>query len=262
MKIWQVDSFSQTPFKGNPAGVMILNDPLSDDLMQNISNEMNLSETAFLLLRKDQLPLIRFFTPKVEIDLCGHATLATAHIYFREILPTINKVTFDTKSAGQLTITKNTDSYTMDFPSRPGKQLNLDEIPASILDTISSEKPIAVYQDRDLMLVYDNEEIIRNANPDFGMLGKTGKYIIITSKSSEYDYILRFFCAKDGILEDPVTGSAQCMLAPYWAKELGKSTLSAYQLSQRGGHVNVRVADNRVFITGPAFTVLEGHLTL
>ncbi len=260
MKIWQVDSFTKQPFKGNPAGVMILNEPLSDELMQSISCEMNLSETAFIFLRDNEKPLIRFFTPSIEVDLCGHATLAGAHVYFTEMFPKENLIIFETKSAGNLPVRKSNEGYTMDFPSRPGVKVDIRAIPQYVLNAISTTPPIEAYLARDLMLVYDNEETIRQAQPNFAALAPYENWIIITSKAKDYDFISRFICAGDGILEDPVTGSAHCTLGPYWSKRLNKNKLQTYQASERGGELKVEINQDRVFITSHAVTVIEGTL--
>lgn len=262
MKIWQVDSFTSEPFKGNPAGVMFLKAPLSEQLMQKISREMNLSETAFIHLRINENPLIRFFTPTKEIDLCGHATLASAHIYFTEIYPNENLVTFDTKSVGSLPVQKSNDGYKMDFPLMAGEKIDINAIPPFVLNAISDISPSEAYLARDLMLVYDDEETILKAKPNFDALSKYEKWIIITSKSKNYDFISRFICAGDGILEDPVTGSAHCTLGPYWAKRLNKNKLYAYQASERGGELIVEINQNRSFITGMAVTVIEADLKI
>jgi PhzF family phenazine biosynthesis protein len=263
MKIWQVDSFAKEPFKGNPAGVMILHEPLSNALMQSIAFEMNLSETAFVLLSQNNLPLIRFFTPMVEIELCGHATLAAAHIFLTEVMPEKEGVEFDTLKAGKLTIKKNNDQYRMTLPAKPGLEVPIDSIPDFVLNAISSVTPIAAYQQtRDLMLVYESEDTIRQAQPNFQELNKYNKWIIITSKSTQFDFISRFFCSGDGILEDPVTGSAHCTLGPYWSQILNKKTLRAYQASKRGGELIVEVRDNYVDILASAITVIEGTLKI
>lgn len=259
MKIWQVDSFTHEPFKGNPAGVMMLNEPLNESLMQNIAFEMNLSETAFVSLSQET-PLIRFFTPIQEVDLCGHATLAAAHIYLTEIDSKKDQVVFATRQAGNLAITKHALGYTMDFPARPGEKIDIETIPASILEAISPEMPFEVYLARDLMLVYKNEETIRQAKPNFEALKQFDKWIAITSQAKDYDFISRFFCSDEGILEDPVTGSAHCTLGPYWSKKLGKSKLKAFQASKRGGELQIEVEERAVKITGQAVTVLSGHL--
>ena len=262
MKFWQVDSFTDKPFKGNPAAVIILENQLSDALMQNIAIEMNLSETAFVLIRKNQDPILRWFTPMFEIDLCGHATLASAHIYLREIHPELSEVTFDTKSVGPLKVVKKeTGDYVMDFPSRPGEKIEISAVPQFVLDALTKAKPSEAYQSRDLMLVYDDEKTIHEISPDYNALMQYKNFIIVTAKSSgKYDFISRFFCADDGIAEDPVTGSAHCTSAPYWAKKLGKPHLFAYQASKRGGELTLDVTKDRVYITGHAVTVINGEM--
>lgn len=262
---WQVDAFTKEAFKGNPAAVCLLTETISDELMQNIALEMNLSETAFILPRKAQHPLLRWFTPGYEIDLCGHATLASASIYLNEIYPNLNEVIFDTKLAGQLTVTKNKDDYTMNFPARPGKAIDLSAIPSDVITALNSlVKPIAAYQARDMMLVYDNEQVIHDFEPDFMTLKKHGK-IIVTAKSNNkpYDFISRFFCSDIGKNEDPVTGSAHCTLAPYWSEQLGKTSMLAYQASDRGGEIAIEIAENnRINLSGNAITVMKGEIIL
>ena len=262
-QFWQVDSFTTEPFKGNPAAVVILKEELSDDLMQNIAIEMNLSETAFIFLRDDANPLLRWFTPMFEIDLCGHATLASAHIYLTELMPELNIVTFDTKFVGPLNVSKANSGYVMDFPSRLGDKLEINTIPDFVLDALTTEaRPHTAYKARDLMLVYDDPEVVRNMEPDFNTLMKYKDFIIVTAKSdnTEYDFISRFFCADDGIAEDPVTGSAHCTLTPYWSRILGKNAMKAYQASKRGGNLHVEQTGERINITGDAVTVIEGKL--
>jgi PhzF family phenazine biosynthesis protein len=261
MKIWQVDSFTNEPFRGNPAGVMILDEPLNESLMQSIAFEMNLSETAFVDLSKET-PVIHFFTPAAEVDLCGHATLAAAHIYLTETYPEKNEVVFATKQAGLLTVNKHSAGYTMHFPLRPGEKIPLERIPSFILKAISDEMPIEAYQARDLMLVYENEATIRNAKPNFEALKQFKKWIAITSAAKDYDFISRFFCSDEGILEDPVTGSAHCTLGPYWCQKLAKKKLNAFQASKRGGELQLEVEEDSIKITGQAVTVLEGTLKL
>lgn len=265
LNFWQVDAFTNQPFKGNPAAIFILHEKLSDELMQNITIEMNLSETAFILIREGQNPLLRWFTPMFEIDLCGHATLASAHIYMTEIFPDLNEVTFDTKFVGPLTVEKVGGLYSMNFPSRLGDEQEVASIPPFVLDALTTKaKPHTAYKSRDLMLVYDDEQIIRDMNPDFNALMKHKDFIIVTakSKSPNYDFISRFFCADDGIAEDPVTGSAHCTLAPYWSKQLDKISLKAYQASRRGGDLGLKIVEDRILITGEAVTVLDGKMRL
>lgn len=265
LNFWQVDSFTKQPFKGNPAAVFVLYEELSDDLMRNIAIEMNLSETAFILIREGKNPLLRWFTPSIEIDLCGHATLASAHIMMTEIHPDLNEITFDTKFVGSLRIEKKSNSYCMNFPSRPGDKVEIKDIPNFVFDGLTSEKPIEAYKARDLMLVYKNEKTIHDIKPDFKALKEYPEFIIVTAQSEDnkYDFISRFFCADDGIDEDPVTGSAHCTLTPYWAKKLNKNKLGAYQASKRGGELNVElIIEDRVLISGEAVTLIEGKLNI
>lgn len=263
LKFWQVDAFSDQPFKGNPAAVFVLEEELPDELMQNITIEMNLSETAFILMREGQNPLLRWFTPMFEIDLCGHATIASTHVLMTEINPEMTEIVFDTKFVGPLKVVSCENGYQMDFPSRPGIQKDIAEIPDFVLEGLTPKaKPHTAFKSRDLMLVYDNEQIIRDIDPDFNALKGYKDFIIITAKSdhAEYDFISRFFCAEEGIAEDPVTGSAHCTLAPYWADQLEKNDLRAYQASSRGGELDLELNGERLLITGKAVTILEGKM--
>ena len=264
LKFWQVDAFTQKPFKGNPAAVFILEQELDDNLMQSIAIEMNLSETAFILLREDQNPLLRWFTPMYEIDLCGHATIASSDVYFSTIGKDFEKVVFDTKYVGQIEVNKKEGAYTMNFPLREGKELDINTIPDYIFESLSTYKPIYAAKSRDLMLVYDNEEAVLNMKPDFSRLLEYDDFIIVTAKSSnpKYDFISRFFCAADGILEDPVTGSAHSTLAPYWLKQLDKTKMFAYQASKRGGELELEIKENHLEIIGYAVNLIEGYMNI
>lgn len=256
MRVWQVDAFTSVPFKGNPAGVVIPEYPLDDSLMQHIATEMNLSETAFFIPGK--CPLLRWFTPSYEIDLCGHATLSAAHIWMTKIDPELKHVTFDTKFAGPLEVQRLSNLYTLNFPSRPGKPF---EVPSLVIEALGGTKPAEAYLARDLMIVYDDEESVHKMEPDMRALLKFKPSIIATAKSKgPYDFISRFFCADDSITEDPVTGSAHCTLAPYWARKLGKNKLKAHQASKRGGDLLLEVQGERIAIAGEAVTVLEGNI--
>lgn len=264
LKFWQVDAFTQEPFKGNPAAVFILEKELDDDLMQLIAIEMNLSETAFILLRENKKPLLRWFTPMYEIDLCGHATIASSEVYFSHVDRDTDKVVFDTKYVGPIEVNKCDQAYTMSFPLREGEEVNVNSIPKYILDSLSSSKPIYAAKSRDLMLVYDNEDSILEMKPDFNKLSECDEFIIVTAKSSnsKYDFISRFFCAAEGISEDPVTGSAHSTLAPYWAKQLNKTNMLAYQASKRGGELRLEMKADHVNITGYAVKLIEGCMSL
>ncbi len=261
-KFWQVDSFTRVPFQGNPAAVFVYDSPMEDELMQNIAVEMNLSETAFVYLREGQSPMLRWFTPMYEMDLCGHATLAAAQIYFSEINKSVNEVTFDTKFVGNITVSKNQSSLTMNFPSRPGDEVRIESIPNFVLQSLSDVKPIYARKSRDLMLVFEDEKTVLEMKPNFNALLEYKDFIIVTAKSSnpKYDFISRFFCASDGIKEDPVTGSAHCTLAPYWSERLGKNKMIAFQASKRGGLLSLDLQKERLNITGEAVTIIEGFL--
>lgn len=264
IKFWQVDAFTNKPFKGNPAAVFILEKSMDETLMHKIAIEMNLSETAFILIRKDSPPLIRWFTPMHEIDLCGHATLASAQVYFSEIDTKATEVTFDTKFVGPITVKKDNTFLTMDFPSRPGKEIRLNSIPNYVIKGLSQEKPIYARKSRDLMLVYSEDRVIYQMKPNFHALLDYQDSIIVTAKSSnsEYDFVSRFFCSKDGLLEDPVTGSAHCTLAPYWSEKLEKNEMRAYQASKRGGELLLKLQQDRLKITGEGVTLMRGTFFL
>lgn len=259
MKIWQVDSFTDKPFAGNPAGVMVLDRPLSDDLMRKIAMEMNLSETAFVLRKGDSLS-IRWFTPESEVDLCGHATLAAAHTLWSEGLIKTDNLVFESKS-GQLPVYRNGDIYTLDFPRQ--SPVEKPEY-ASLVKEILGVTPLYIGSNgHDCAVVLESEELVRNLSPDLEktrLLDERGLLVSARgSHSGGYDYIYRAFFPKLGIPEDPVTGSANTLLAPYWAQALNKSTLRAYQASRRGGELYLEVESDRVLISGMAVTVLTGE---
>ncbi len=260
--IYQVDAFTSQTFGGNPAAVVPLDAWLPDDVMQNIAIENNLSETAFFVPDGDDY-FLRWFTPTYEIDLCGHATLATSHVILNELYPDRDTVIFKTNVAGDLTVTKDGDFLKMDFPCRPGEKIDIDDVPPIVYESMNSPKPIEAYKARDLMLVYDDEDFVRNAKVDFSKLIKYPDAVIITSKTKDknYDFISRFFCPYDmGIPEDPVTGSAHCTLAPYWSEKLNKVKLSARQVSERGGDLSLELKDDRVYISGETKLYLKGTI--
>lgn len=262
--IYQVDAFTSDIFGGNPAAVVPLDAWLPDEVMQNIAIENNLSETAFFIPDGDDFYL-RWFTPTYEIDLCGHATLATAHVILNELYPERDSVTFKTNVAGDLIVTKDNNQLVMDFPSRPGNKINPQDVPTIVYESMNSPTPVEVYKARDLMLVYDDENFVRSAKPDFSKLIKYPEAVIITSQTQDqnYDFISRFFCPYDmGIPEDPVTGSAHCTLAPYWAKKLNKNLLKARQVSERGGDLLLSLKEDRLFIHGQAILYMKGYIVV
>ncbi|TVZ25982.1 PhzF family phenazine biosynthesis protein [Gillisia sp. Hel_I_86] len=259
LKIYQVDAFTNAVFAGNPACVVPLNEWLPDEVLLNIAKENAVAETAFFIKGKDNYHL-RWFTPEVEMDLCGHATLASAHVIWNFIDKTSTEVRFETLS-GQLRVQINTEGYTLNFPSRKPKP---SELPEEIRQALSMQ-PQKVYKDRDFMLVYDSEEDIENLKIDRTFFDKinlgTGG-VIITSKGSTSDFVSRFFTPQASILEDPVTGSAHCTLVPYWSEQLQKTKLSAIQLSERKGILNCEDLGDRVLISGNARTYLLGEICM
>jgi len=260
--IYQVDAFTSQTFGGNPAAVVPLDAWLPDEVMQNIAIENNLSETAFFIPDGDNFYL-RWFTPTYEIDLCGHATLATSYVIMNELYPDRTSVKFNTNVAGELTVTQDENLLTMDFPNRPGEKINIDDIPECVINGVGGIKPIEAYKSRDLMLVYDDEQIIADIDANFRKLIKYPDAVIVTapSKENKYDFISRFFCAYDKTIpEDPVTGSAHCTLTPYWANKLNKTTLTARQISTRGGDLHLELKNDRVFISGEATLYLKGTI--
>ena len=258
-KIFQVDAFTTDKYKGNPAAVCLIEKMESDQWMQSVAAEMNLSETAFVLRLENGFGL-RWFTPKVEVDLCGHATLATAHILWEQrFLKEKEKARFHTRS-GILTATKNKDWIDLDFPAEPAKE---EKCTKALKETLKVE-PVYVGKNRfDYLVQVNSEKDVLSLEPDFFLLEKiTERGIIVTSlsTSSKYDFVSRFFAPAAGIDEDPVTGSAHCCLGPFWKDRLHKSDFIAYQASPRGGFVKVKVRGDRVILGGQAVTVLKGEL--
>lgn len=255
--IYQADAFTNQLYGGNPAAVCPLIEWLPDDVMQKIAIENNLAETAFFVKTSEGYHL-RWFTPEYEIDLCGHATLATAHIIFTELDYTEETIRFDTQKAGTLIVTKNGDRYTLDFPSRPPYPA---EIPEGLSEGLNNKMPIHVLRSRDYFLVYDNEQDIVDMQPNHFLLSKIDAAgIIITAPGKDVDFVSRFFAPAAGVPEDPVTGSAHCNLIPYWAEKLGKTQLHAYQLSARKGELWCEYKGDHVLMSGEAVTYLKGAI--
>jgi len=260
MLLLQVDAFTSEPFKGNPAAACLLESEREDAWMQNVAAEMKLSATAFLLPRDDGFSL-RWFTPAVEIALCGHATLASAHTLWEEKILGANDVArFHTKS-GLLTATRANDWIELDFPATPEQPS--DPHPA-LLESLGIASPVYVGRNKfDYLVEVDSEEAVRTLQPDHAKLRSIPvRGVIVTSRASSggFDFVSRFFAPGSGIDEDPVTGSAHCCLAPYWSARLGKNEMVAFQASPRGGVVRVRLAGDRVKLGGRAVTVLRGAL--
>ena len=264
--IYQVDAFTDKPFSGNPAAVCVMTEPADEQWMQNVAAEMNLSETAFVHDEDDGFHL-RWFTPEVEVDLCGHATLATSHILWETgILSPDKEARYHTKS-GLLTARLNAPYIEMDFPSKPvltdRKKSGDDElIESTMIKGLGITPQFIGKNEFDYLIEVDSEEEVRSLKPDFGILRNlSARGIIVTSSAdAEFDFISRFFAPGSGIDEDPVTGSAHCCLGPYWQEKLHKNEFRAYQASSRGGAVGVRVEGERVILSGKAVTVLKGEL--
>ncbi|HUU29268.1 MAG TPA: PhzF family phenazine biosynthesis protein [archaeon] len=259
LPIFQVDAFTDRPFKGNPAAVCFLDEPRQDTWMQDVAREMNLSETAFLLRQEDGYSL-RWFTPACEVDLCGHATLASSHALWEEKrLKPDQEARFYTRS-GWLFAHRRGDWIELDFPLRPEKPA---PAPAGLAAALGVEPKYVGRSLEDYLVELESEKQVREMKPDFPSLaGISSRGIIVTSRSqsTDCDFVSRFFAPALGINEDPVTGSAHCTLAPFWAERLGKKEMTGYQASSRGGFVRVRLAENRVYISGQAVTVLRGNL--
>jgi PhzF family phenazine biosynthesis protein len=256
-RIVQVDAFTNRPFTGNPAAVCVLPSPREESWMRDVAREMNLSETAFLVPNGDGFDL-RWFTPSVEVALCGHATLASAHVLWQDGHLSPGRVArFHTKS-GLLTAVQKAGWIEMDFPAT-------GSAPAEAPDQLTAAlglTPVYVGKNKfDYLVEADSEATLRRLDPDHSTLRKLRvRGIIVTARGSDYDFVSRFFAPGSGIDEDPVTGSAHCALAPYWAKKLGKTAMRAFQASPRGGEVGVRVEGDRVILSGQAVTVLRGDL--
>ena len=277
LTITQVDAFTSEPFSGNPAGVCLLTAPRDDAWMQNVAREMNLAETAFLLHRPDGYGL-RWFTPVAEVDLCGHATLASAHVLWeRGALAPEETARFHTKS-GLLTAVRKKDWIELDFPATPDEPV---EAPAGLVEALGVVRPSPRPSPRrgegvgaggvqyvgrtpfDFLVELDSEETVRGLAPDFRFLATLGtRGVVVTSRSSDagFDFVSRYFAPAYGIDEDPVTGSTHCALTPFWAKRMNKTTFLARQLSARGGVLKLELAGDRVRIGGQAVTVIRGEL--
>jgi PhzF family phenazine biosynthesis protein len=260
IRVVQVDAFTDRPFAGNPAAVVLLDQPGEELWMQNVALEMNLAETAFLVRREDGDFDLRWFTPAVEVDLCGHATLASAHVLWEEErLPPDARARFHTRS-GLLTADRRNGSIVLDFPATPARTT---EPPAGLVESLGVRALYVGKNAFDYFVEIDSEATLRAMAPDFGKLAAIrARGVIVTAHASSprFDFVSRFFAPAAGINEDPVTGSAHCTLGPFWSARLGKTVLAAYQASPRGGTIEVEVAGDRVLLGGRAVTVLRGEL--
>ena len=257
--IYQVDAFASEVFKGNPAAVCILDQWPGETLMQNIANENNLSETAFAV-PVGKCYEIRWFTPEMEVELCGHATLATAHVLFEHMDYPGDWICFESIHSGRLTVKRSGKLLTLDFPVDIMEEMVVPELIVTALQT----PPLKAFRGKtDFMFVYASESEIENLDPDFGLLAQVGgRGVIVTAPGNEVDFVSRFFAPQSGINEDPVTGSAQTSLTPYWSKVLGKKRLTGRQLSSRGGELICEDKGERVDISGHAVTYMKGEISL
>jgi PhzF family phenazine biosynthesis protein len=259
LTIYQVDAFAEKVFQGNPAAVIPLEDWLEDDLMQKIAMENNLSETAFFV-KTDTGYHIRWFTPEYEIDLCGHATLASAYIIKNFLEPPVAEINFTTQKAGLLKAMAKEGLYTLDFPSRMPQSC---EVPELLFKSLNTTAAVEVLKSRDYFVVMPNEDAVRNIEPDFILMKEVDALgIIVTAKGQSADVVSRCFYPGLGIQEDPVTGSAHCNIVPYWSSKLGKTKLFCKQLSQRGGDLQCELEGDRVLMSGKCVLYLQGEIDI
>lgn len=266
LTLYQVDAFCDQVFSGNPAAVIPLDRWLPDDILQKIAAENNLSETAYFVApnrssqdHPEEDFHLRWFTPTNEVDLCGHATLASAWVLFHKLAFPKSTITFRSQ-AGLLRVTGNNDLLTMDFPARPATAI---ATPPALLAALGIDRAEATLLARDCLVVLPNEGAVEALKPDFNALAKLDYFAICaTAPGNHCDFVSRFFAPRQGINEDPVTGSAHCTLAPYWQQQLGKNTLSAEQISARRGTLSCQVNDQRIAISGQARCYLQGEIFL
>jgi len=259
MEIFQVDAFSKSLFSGNPAAIIPLRKWIKSDDMQKIAAENNLSETAFFVKEKDDMYKIRWFTPETEVELCGHATLAAAHVLYSHLQFKGNKINFNSHS-GLLTVEKSKNMYWLDFPAQPPNPVSAPKLLPEAIGTI----PVYTGVNVDMIVLVENESVVQNMKPDMMILKRLDvRGVIITAKSDDdgFDFVTRFFAPGVGVPEDPVTGSAHTVLAPFWSKRLGKNDLVSRQLSKRGGTVRCSMNGDRVKIGGSAITYLTGRIS-
>ena len=264
LDIYQVDAFTSEVFKGNPAAVVPLSTWLPDDIMLSIAIENNYSETAFFVPNNDDSFHLRWFTPTYEIDLCGHATLATSFVILNELYPDRSEVRYTTNESGELIVTKAFGCLTMDFPNRPAEKLDISDIMPDVIQGIGGITPEEAYvRAKRLFLVFKDQETIQSIDPDFRLLKNYPSSVCVTAPADDenLDFVSRFFCAYDDTIpEDPVTGSAHTTLTPYWSNRLNKTELKARQISTRGGNLDLRLENDRVYITGEAVLYLKGKI--
>jgi len=257
LPFFQIDAFTSHLFRGNPAGVVLLEQEITPDLMQSIAAENNLSETAFILPRNDSLFSLRWFTPSIEVSLCGHATLASAFVLF-QLGKVTGEVHFETAS-GRLTVRESPQHLSLDFPAAPPTPtVTSDELIRAL-----GKEPFEVLSSRDLMAVFQTEEEVSSLQPDFDELARLDAFaVIVTAPGRKVDFVSRFFAPRAGVPEDPVTGSAHCTLTPFWAERLQKQILRARQVSRRGGELLCEERGDRVIISGAAVEYLRGEINV
>lgn len=257
LRQFQVDAFASRRFEGNPAAVCPLKEWLSDDLMQSIAAENNLSETAFFVPAQSGFHL-RWFTPVAEVDFCGHATLASGHVLFDALDYEKQSVVFETRS-GEMTVERSGKLYVMNFPAQPPKPCSP---PKTLIEALGA-KPTEVLAADDYLAVFESQAVVQSLAPDFARLGDLDlRGVIATAPGDDHDFVSRFFGPKLGIDEDPVTGSAHCELTPYWSQRLSKKQLRARQISRRGGDVLCEIAGDRVRLKGSAVTFMVGEIEI
>jgi PhzF family phenazine biosynthesis protein len=257
--LYHIDAFAERVFAGNPAAVCPLETWLPDDLMQSIAGENNLSETAFFVPEGDGYR-VRWFTPTVEVDLCGHATLASAYVVFRWLAPARPSVTFQTEKAGPLTVARDGELLALELPVRPPERC---PEPAGMASALG-RKPVEVHSARDYLAVFDSTDDVLALKPDFEAVARLDRFAVIATApgANGIDFVSRFFAPAHGVNEDPVTGSSHCTLVPYWADRLGKTRLEARQMSQRGGALTCTLEGSRVRLAGRAALYLTGTIEM
>jgi len=263
LRLWQIDAFAEKPFEGNPAAVVPLANWLDDVLMQRIASENNLAETAFIVPEAHATYGLRWFTPTTEVDLCGHATLASAWLLFAKIDTGLNSVSFETRS-GTLIVERGADGrHSMSLPSDVVAPLNEPGFAKDIGDALGTVPPLEIHTGRDLLTVFRDASFIRSIKGpgDVARAIPKDKSLIVTAKGDgDYDFVSRYFAPHDGIPEDSVTGSAHCALTPFWARRLGKKTLRARQVSPRGGDLTCTDAGDRTILSGNCSLYLRGEI--
>jgi PhzF family phenazine biosynthesis protein len=261
LTLYQVDAFTDKIFGGNPAAVIPLKKWIPDELMQQLALENNLSETVFFVPseKKGVDYDIRWFTPELEINLCGHATLASAYVIFNILKEKKKSVSFDSKS-GILIIKKKKKVLEMDFPSWKPEKIN--DYPDELIVSLGNPEIVAVYKYRDSLVELSDEEAVKKIQPDFTLMKKTGEKVIITAPGKEVDFVSRFFAPIAGVDEDPVTGSAHSQLIPFWSEKLGKNKMQAKQLSKRGGDIYCEQNGDRVMIGGECAFYMKGEVSI